>query len=121
MKMNYRTESDLLRACKSYLTVAELAGNVSHWDRLNSGSMVVGTGRARRFIKLCKKGTPDLMVVLTNGTVLWVECKVKDNTLSPEQVMFSRKMSRVPGHVYAEIRSVEELIDIVDPVRGKRI
>lgn len=80
-----------------------------------------GTIRAKSFddkagrdywMRLAKKGTPDRLVMLSGGRVLWLEVKLKAGKLSPDQVAWHRRATR-DGHKVVTVRSVSEAVAIV--------
>jgi len=58
------------------------------------------------------RGWPDLTVVLTNGTVLFVELKTTTGVLSALQVRMINKLKGNKANVYT-IRSTEEFKQII--------
>ena len=107
----HRPERDLVKAIKDYLKILENLGQIVHFDRLNSGKIPMGRGPNKRLIVCCREGTPDLFVVLKTGAIIWIEAKSDKGVLSHHQVRFRNKFSRVPGHLWLEIRSMDQLMD----------
>lgn len=106
-----RSESSLLTACLDYLILLENLGEITHVDRLNSGTIFNG----RRKVRLCRSGTPDAFFILNNGLVVWVETKSAKGKQTDAQAAFMVKVKDV-GHLYWVIRSVGELIKNIDDV-----
>lgn len=79
--------------------------------RLNSGAIDGTDLRGQRMhVELCPPGTPDVMAVLLDGRVVWVECKYKKGRLSPAQVAMHRDL-RQRGHLVIVARSVDDLLE----------
>ena len=118
--MKTRRESDLLRACLQYLQCLENNKTIRYVDRLNSGSIFIpNQGRkGGRRIRLCRAGTPDIMVVLNDGGMVWVECKSDTGTQEDTQGEFERMISQVPGHYYLIIRTSDMLEEFIQKMRG---
>ena len=108
-------EKSLLRSVLFLLQAYENHGLVRHFDRLNSGASVVGSGRARRFIKMCRPGTPDVFAIRADGTVLWLELKSRTGRQTDEQSGFERKMAGVAGHIYRVVRELDEIERLFKP------
>lgn len=105
-------EKSLLRAVLWLLQGYENNGLVRHFDRLNSGATAVGVGAGRRFIRMCRKGTPDVFAIRADGTVLWLELKSACGRQTEEQSEFERKIMGVPGHIYKVVREVDEVMGL---------
>lgn len=68
---------------------------------------------------LCRKGTPDIMAVLKDGTVLWIEVKTKTGKLKPEQEDFRVLMENVDNHTCMVVQgNVDPLEDYLNKRRG---
>jgi len=103
-----RTEAQLVTAIKRYLQVLENAGDIEWHDRLNSG--FVTTGKNRGFFG-CRKGTPDIYIILNNGSaVVWVEAKSEKGLLSKDQEDWRMRVSNWVGHTYLIVRDLDSLI-----------
>jgi hypothetical protein len=111
-------EKEILKSCLQWLQCLENNGTIHYVDRLNSGRMIIpnknGTFRA---VRLCRQGTPDIMVVLNNGGMVWVECKAEGGTQEPDQEEFERMISEVPNHHYLLVRSSDDLAKKLEAVR----
>lgn len=91
-------------------------------DRLNSGAVEV-TKRVKdkngklsvftHWIKLAKPGTPDRFAILPGGVVLFIEVKIREGRLSPEQIERHAEL-RKAGAVVLVARSVDEVIKFLD-------
>jgi hypothetical protein len=55
------------------------------------------SGRGRHWQRLCRDGTPDVLVVGQGGRVLWIETKTKEGRLSPAQREMHARL-RALGH-----------------------
>jgi hypothetical protein len=76
--------------------------------RLQSGSLPVGTGRDRRFIKLGEPGTPDLLVM--HPVFGFLEVKLPGGKLTPAQRLWHEKAARL-GVPIRIVRSIHEAIE----------
>lgn len=66
--------------------------------------------RSESIVHLAPQGTPDLLVLLPGGKVLWVEVKTRVGRIRPDQVQMHERL-RNTGHDVIIVRSVDELID----------
>ena len=57
-------------------------------------------------------GASDLVLMLPEGKVLWVELKTKTGTQDPNQIRFQETCEKL-GHKYVLIRSLEEYISLL--------
>lgn len=53
------------------------------------------------------KGEPDFSIAIPGGITLWVECKTRDGTLSPEQIDVEAKL-RALDHRHFVVRDLAE-------------
>ncbi len=111
-----RKESDLLKSCLDYCQMLQNRGDIAWFDRLNSGEAFVGEGKRKRRIKLCKAGSPDMYIILADGTVLWIETKLKGKYLSKDQKEFA-DIERLINHRYLVIREVMELVEYIGMIK----
>ena len=86
--------------------------------RLNSGKawqgvMVGGVIRNPRPIELCKEGTSDLLAILPDGKVAWLECKTAKGSQREAQKRFQATVEKL-GHKYYLCRSVEDIDKIFE-------
>ena len=110
------SEKNVAKAIKGMLTLMEAAGQIVHHDRLNSGSTFnknARTGKTYAY-NMCRPGTPDLYVILNDGTILWIEAKSSIGKQSDYQVAFECKVRILPGHHYIIARSVTDVINFID-------
>lgn len=80
--------------------------------RLNSGKAwqgryVAGTIVNPRAIKLCPPGTADVLAVLPEGRVMWVELKTATGRQRESQKRFQKQVEAL-GHTYILCRSETE-------------
>ena len=112
------SEKNITKAIKGMLALMEAAGQIVHHDRLNSGSTFnknAKTGKSYAF-NMCRPGTPDLYVILNDGTILWIEAKSSTGKQSDYQVAFECKVRILPGHHYIIARSVTDVINFMGNV-----
>ena len=76
--------------------------------RTNSGSVRLANGKMFRGLP---KGFADCMLILPGGQVCFVECKVKPNKPTPEQLAFIDKMQRL-GCRAGVAYSVDDALEI---------
>lgn len=55
-----------------------------------------------------RPGASDMVVILPEGKVVWVEVKDEKGDQSPAQVKFEARVKEL-GHTYIVVRSIEEL------------
>lgn len=102
-------ETSLVRVCLQWL---ELRG-VLAW-RVNSGAMVVGDRKHRRFVRFNSiDGVSDILGCLPGGRMLAVECKVKPNKLTRSQESFLAAVQK-NGGVAVVAYSLDDLAQVVD-------
>jgi len=89
--------------------------------RANSGALVIGTGKARRFVKQGEPGTPDILGVLTQehclvhprvGVLFGLEVKTAKGKQSESQRAWQVKAEK-HGVLYAVVRSVSDALGAV--------
>ena len=78
--------------------------------RLNSGGY-------RSRVQLCPPGTPDLLVVAPDGSVIWMEVKLTSGQVSDTQHEHHAKL-RAHGQAVAVVRSVAQALDALDRLTG---
>lgn len=77
--------------------------------RIHSGKVRV----ARGFMQLAAEGTPDRLVLLRGGRVIWIEVKFgKGGVLSAKQLAWHARAAKM-GHYVITVRSVREAIEAV--------
>ena len=98
------SESDLIRSIiQRFDWVPDM-----HVLRLNAGLTVVqGQDGKRRAIRGVEPGTPDLMVLVQGGRVVWLEAKTARGRLSKSQKQWHDK-ARGLGHDVYVVRSVQD-------------
>lgn len=85
----------------------------THALRLNSGMAILGTGARKLAIKGCEPGTPDVMVMLPGGSVVWIEVKTPTGRVSKTQKAWHARAGKM-GHTVHVVRSVQEAVDAVE-------
>lgn len=94
------SETDLVNACKQYLTLKHI-----DWWRNNSGGLESKQGH---FVRFGAVGSPDIFA-LVNNKLVGIECKVGKNKQSEHQKEFEKMLKR-NGQEYWLIYSIEELV-----------
>jgi hypothetical protein len=103
------TESALVAACLQFL---QLRGLVAF--RVNAGSLAVGSGRARRYVRLAPAGMGDILAILPPaGRLLSIECKRPGGRLRPSQARWI-DLVRAQGGLALVVRSLDQLIAALD-------
>lgn len=96
------SESTLVNQVMRILSFYENVGKVIWFSRLQSGSVKVikrwGPKRYENWMHLCRKGTPDIMAIMNDGIVLWLELKAKDGTIRDEQTEFNERIGALGCH-----------------------
>jgi hypothetical protein len=77
-------------------------------EKLGFWSIRINAGR-RGGVRMAPKGTPDILVL---QPYVWLELKLKDGELRPEQVAFFERAKR-EGVPCAVVRSLQEAISVV--------
>jgi hypothetical protein len=102
-------ETALVRAC---LGLLRLRGAFA-W-RNNSGAVVLGQGKARRFFRAGLVGSADILGLLPPaGRFLAVECKAGRNKPTAEQVAFLAAVEAAGGLAIV-VYDVRELVQLLD-------
>ena len=90
-----------------------------HWFAIPNG----GKRDLRTAVKLkregVKRGATDIVVLLEDGRVAWLELKIKGGSLSVEQQAFRSICIRL-GHHWALIRSVDEAVEFLTDIGAVR-
>lgn len=80
--------------------------------RLNSGTAQKG----KYFIKLCPKGTADLLLCLPGQLPIWLETKTADGHTNKAQVeaqaAFKAKVENL-GHQYHKVHTLDDVLGIL--------
>ena len=109
------SEHTLQVAVCQYLAVAMKPD--LHWCAIPNG----GKRDMRTAVKLkregVKAGTPDIVILLPEGRVAWLELKIKGGSLSLEQQAF-RKICQRLGHHWALIKSVDDAKEFLTAISG---
>lgn len=119
LRYKIRTKPPLEKEIKNqillYLRDLEMSGHLCVFDTPTS-PIIVGAGRFKRFKKNPAAGFPDIMVLLKQGPVLFLEIKRPNlGRQSPKQVEFQSKCEQM-GHFYSILTSKVELIAILKRV-----
>lgn len=108
------TEKELSRLVVKSLGVWETTGVIVYWERLNSGRINLGN----HWIKLCREGTPDFLVVFRNKEdglhLMFLELKGAHGQLRKSQRDFMAKYAEkkdVSCHVIREQTEVSYLLN----------
>lgn len=80
-----------------------------HWFAIPNGEKRHISVASRLKAEGVRKGSPDLVFMLPEGRVGWLEMKAAKGTLSPDQKAFRDKAESL-GHLWAMARSVDEAI-----------
>lgn len=112
--MKAPSEADLVAQC---LMALNLRG-VFCW-RQNSGAFVVGSGPARRFVRMVRgaEGVADVIGLLPGGRFLAVECKVGRNRPTEKQSAFLARVAALGGLALV-VRDVRELDEAIEEACG---
>ena len=111
------SESTLVNNTMRLLSFYESSGLVVWFTRLQSGSVKVikrwGAKRYENWMRLCRRGTPDVMAVMNTGEVLWLELKTKKGIASPDQEEFKAIVGKVDGHHHMFLRNIDDLEEYI--------
>lgn len=105
--MKKRTESATVTAILKYCQCLENSGKIKWCDRLNSGAVLIG----KRRVRLCRVGTPDIMLILNDGFMVWVEVKHGSGKQRKEQIEFEMMIKPFWNHEYVLVKSLDNLCD----------
>lgn len=72
----------------------------------------MNSGMARKNVKLCPAGTPDLLA-LGPGNMFWIEVKTETGRLRPEQASMHVKLERL-GQTVLIARRVEDVLNYIN-------
>ena len=67
-----------------------------------------------------RRGTPDIVILLPEGRVAWLELKVKGGSLSLEQRLFRDVCQRL-GHHWAVAKSLDDVIAFLNKIDAVKI
>lgn len=101
-------EAQLMRAVMTRLAYMDDV----HAMRLNAGLTILGKGASKRAIRGCEPGTPDVLVMLPGGQVVWLELKAPKGRVSAKQAAW-HDMARAMGHRVHVVRTVDEAMEAV--------
>lgn len=107
-------ESQLSKDVKDYLQLMQNQKKIVWHDRLQSGKFPIGSGKYKRFIHLCKKGTPDRYCILSDGKFVWIEIKRLSEPLRKgPQTEFKAMIDKLPDdkQVHLTIRHFSQIVD----------
>ena len=85
------------------ITTARTMGHKAY--RMNSGKVRIGNRR----ITLCEPGTPDLLIVMSGGRLLWIEVK-RPGERPTETQKKRHKELRDMGHSVAVCHSLDDFL-----------
>lgn len=108
--MKKSNETALVRAVLDYL---EIRG-IWAW-RQNSGAFEGEYKGKKRFMRFGIKGMSDILGVMPDGRFLAIECKVKPNKPTPDQLEFLGNVKR-RGGVACLCWNID---DVMDAINGK--
>ena len=104
-------EKHLKYSVKQYLEILQSRG-VIYFDRLNSGKVLIKTGKEHRMVELCRSGTADFYV-LQSGTVKFIELKRPQRG---EQGELQKEFEARVKEQGAEYHLAESLNDVIDAI-----
>lgn len=111
------TENDVKKSIGRWL---DLLPGVVWWDRLNAGNINLG----RRWIKLCKPGTPDLYAIISDGEfahLVFIEAKRPvGGRQSADQKFFQDTVSGFNNVHYVLAKSATEVCDLINGIFYKK-
>ena len=120
------TEAQIMKQIAAFLDQEMVAGHI-YWDRLNSGNMLAKYGDYIRNIKLCRKGTADIMVLswhisygylnggiypVYKGRITFLEVKRPGKKQNDYQKRF-QKLVEAQGAEYHVVHSVLDVSKVL--------
>lgn len=105
-----RNESSLVTSILGWLQCLENTGAIAHFERLNSG-VFSGFSRSGRnvFMRGCRAGVSDLLIILKSGECVWAEAKVEKGKWEDSQQSFFKKVMNIPNHYYFIVQDTDDL------------
>ncbi len=101
-------EGRVLNAVCNYLALLEHQGHLMFWRQNNGATYDAKRGMYRKPGIGQRNGVPDVMVIMSGGKLLGVECKAGDGKQSTAQVAFQRSMEQF-GASYAVVYNLDDL------------
>ena len=106
---------ELLKTVKESTVIKEVQAVIDatglEVQRINTGAFATGTGRNRRFIRSCKKGTLDFEGYDNHGRFLGIECKRPiGGRVSAEQAARIADVNKKGGVAFTVISGDEALM-----------
>ena len=106
---------ELLKTVKESTVIKEVQAVIDatglEVQRINTGAFATGTGRNRRFIRSCKKGTLDFEEYDNHGRFLGIECKRPiGGRVSAEQAARIEDINKKGGVAFTVISGDEALM-----------
>lgn len=101
--------SSILRALRTHPAIVWCC-------RMNSGAVVLGEGKSRRFVRYGFKGCPDIHGMLITGVPLYIEVKRPSGRVEPEQRAFLEKAAKFGAAAFVA-RSVQDVWQVLDGVK----
>ena len=93
---------------------SELAKKIKAHSK-QMGWPVLAFPQTKQVMTYLPPGWPDITIILSFNTVLFIELKAKRGRLSPEQQVL-RNMFRYLGHEIHEVRSFKKYLQIVEGI-----
>lgn len=109
------SEKQIQKVILEYL----VAVGIFAW-RQNTGAVVIGEGKSRRFLRFGVKGMADILGVLPCGKLLAIEVKTKIGKVSPYQDSFLGEVRKRGGHTIVA-RSVEDVASFLKEYKAYRV
>ena len=108
---------ELLKTVKESAVIKEVQAVIDatglEVQRINTGAFATGTGRNRRFIRSCKKGTLDFEGYDNHGRFLGIECKRPiGGRISPDQAARIADVNKKGGVAFV-VRSGNEAFSLL--------
>lgn len=109
---------ELLKTVKESAVIKEVQAIIDatglEVQRINTGAFATGTGRNRRFIRSCKKGTLDFEGYDNHGRFLGIECKRPiGGRISPDQAARIADVNKKGGIAFTT-RSGAEALNLLE-------
>ena len=108
------TEHQIQKDCEDYLQRLQAMGKLMYLS-LNSGFAFMFHGDKKYKIKLCPKGTADILVIKPcnlNPEVYFLEVKTDKGKQSEAQIKFQEDVELM-GCYYRVIRSLDEVMELL--------
>lgn len=118
--MKKRTETATVTAILDWLQCLKNLKRIAFVTRLQSGSVTTvkkhrrGDGSSREYfhrMRLCEDGTPDILCMLNDGHMVWIEAKDNKRMQTLKQFDFQFMVDNWDHHTYILARCLDDVVE----------